>query len=152
MPIPSALIPWPSKMLPNLPMYKIWILNNLFHMFQNKLRIQNFWSICLLASTLQLVFDEIHFKTYWPFICWGINREATSYHLTFVLPLFGWRLWSLIILYYTECGGYNGDDVLFHKLILLLTHWGRVTHIWVNKLSILGSDNGLSPGRRQAII
>ena len=33
-----------------------------------------------------------------------------------------------------------------------LTHWGRVTHISVSKLSILGSDNGLSPGRRQAII
>ena len=33
-----------------------------------------------------------------------------------------------------------------------LTHWGRVTHICVNKLIIIGSDNGLSPGRRQAII
>ena len=34
----------------------------------------------------------------------------------------------------------------------LLTHWGRVTHICVSKLTIIGSDNGLSPGRRQAII
>ena len=33
-----------------------------------------------------------------------------------------------------------------------LTHWGRVTHICVSKLTTLGSDNGLSPGRRQAII
>ena len=33
-----------------------------------------------------------------------------------------------------------------------LTHWGRVMHICVNKLTIIGSDNGLSPGRRQAII
>ena len=33
-----------------------------------------------------------------------------------------------------------------------LTHWGLVTHICVSKLSILGSDNGLSAGRRQAII
>ena len=32
-----------------------------------------------------------------------------------------------------------------------LTHWGRMTHICVGKLSIIGSDNGLSPGRRQAI-
>ena len=32
-----------------------------------------------------------------------------------------------------------------------LTHWGRVTHIGVGKLTIIGSDNGLSPGRRQAI-
>ena len=37
-------------------------------------------------------------------------------------------------------------------LIDILTHWGRVTHIFVSKLSIIGSDNGLSPGRRQAII
>ena len=33
-----------------------------------------------------------------------------------------------------------------------LTHWGRVTYICVSKLTIIGSDNGLSPGRRQAII
>ena len=33
-----------------------------------------------------------------------------------------------------------------------LTHWGRVTHICVGKLTIIGSDNGLSPGRRQTII
>ena len=33
-----------------------------------------------------------------------------------------------------------------------LTHWGRVTHICVNKLTTIGSDNGLLPGRRQAII
>ena len=33
-----------------------------------------------------------------------------------------------------------------------LTLWGRVTHICVSKLTIIGSDNGLSPRRRQAII
>ena len=33
-----------------------------------------------------------------------------------------------------------------------LTHLGRVTHICVSYLTIIGSDNGLSPGRRQAII
>ena len=36
--------------------------------------------------------------------------------------------------------------------ITFLTHWGRVTHICVNKPTIIASDNGLSPGRRQAII
>ena len=35
---------------------------------------------------------------------------------------------------------------------LTLTHWGRVTHICVVNLTIIGSDNGLSPGRRQARI
>ena len=33
-----------------------------------------------------------------------------------------------------------------------LTHWGRMMHICVRKLTIIGWDNGLSPGRRQAII
>ena len=33
-----------------------------------------------------------------------------------------------------------------------LTHWGRVTQICVNNITIIGSDNDLSPGRRQAII
>ena len=34
---------------------------------------------------------------------------------------------------------------------MCLTRWGRVTHICVSKLNIIGSDNGLPPGRRQAI-
>ena len=33
-----------------------------------------------------------------------------------------------------------------------LTHRGPVTHICVSKLTIFGSDNGLSPGRSRAII
>ena len=34
----------------------------------------------------------------------------------------------------------------------MLTHLGRVTHIYVGKLTIIASDNCLTPGRRQAII
>ena len=41
-------------------------------------------------------------------------------------------------------------DWLHHAV--RLNHWGRVAHICVSKLTIIGSDNGLSPGRRQAII
>ena len=37
-------------------------------------------------------------------------------------------------------------------MMYALTHLGRVTHICVSRLTITGSDNGLSPGRRQAII
>ena len=32
------------------------------------------------------------------------------------------------------------------------THWGRVMHICISKLTIIGSDNGLLPGWHQAII
>ena len=35
---------------------------------------------------------------------------------------------------------------------IALPHWGRVTHICVVNLTIIGLDNGLSPGRHQAII
>ena len=35
---------------------------------------------------------------------------------------------------------------------LVLTHWGRVMHICVGNLTIIGSDNGLAPAGRQAII
>ena len=56
---------------------------------------------------------------------------------------------------YATCGqidirgfGFWGN----HYSVSLLTHWGRVMHICVSKLTIVGSDNGLSPGRRLAII
>ena len=38
-----------------------------------------------------------------------------------------------------------------HQKPSCLTHWSRVTHICVGNLAIIDSDNGLSPGRRQAI-
>ena len=53
-----------------------------------------------------------------------------------------------LILTSSQCPKNNS----FFTLAYSLTHWGRVTHICVGKLTILGSDNGLSPGRRQAII
>ena len=34
----------------------------------------------------------------------------------------------------------------------ILTHWGRMTHIFISNLTIVGSDNGLVPTRYQAII
>ena len=37
-------------------------------------------------------------------------------------------------------------------VVHILTHWGRVTHICVSKQPIIASDNGLSPGRRQATV
>ena len=38
------------------------------------------------------------------------------------------------------------------KTAVYLTHWGRVAQLCVSRLSIIGSDNGLSPGRRAGII
>ena len=37
-------------------------------------------------------------------------------------------------------------------MVVTSTHWGRATPPFVSNLPIIGSDNGLSPGRYQAII
>ena len=39
-----------------------------------------------------------------------------------------------------------------YPFMWIIIHLGRVTHICVGNLTIIGSDNGLSPGRRKPII
>ena len=64
------------------------------------------------------------------------------------------RSWILFCLYTVLI--YLHLSILLYEQVLIgdneLTHWGRVTYICVGKLTIIGSDNGLSPGWRQAII
>ena len=43
-------------------------------------------------------------------------------------------------------------ELLVNLCVSTLIDWGRVTHICVRNLTIIGSDNCLSPGRRHAII
>ena len=50
------------------------------------------------------------------------------------------------IIYYTPF------NLSISNICLSLTHWGRVMYIFISALAMIGSDNGLSPGRRQAII
>ena len=45
---------------------------------------------------------------------------------------------------------YNSKKI--KSLTIQLTHSGRATQIFVSKLTIIGSGNGLSPGHRQAIV
>ena len=40
----------------------------------------------------------------------------------------------------------------FLYVFIVLTHWGQGTNICVGDLTIIDSDNGLSPGRRQIIV
>ena len=47
---------------------------------------------------------------------------------------------------------YLYNKIYEHALFLINWNWGRMAHIRVGKLTIIGSDNGLSPGRSQAII
>ena len=48
------------------------------------------------------------------------------------------------------CVSWLNPDWNAVKTNVHLTHLGRVTHIFIGKLTIIGSDNGLSPGLRQA--
>ena len=62
---------------------------------------------------------------------------------------------SISVIY--ENGGFTWKKIMmldkfYLQVLNLLTLWGRVTHICVGKLSIIGSDNGLSPGQCQAMV
>ena len=63
--------------------------------------------------------------------CLSVQRQVTTFWCVLVI-----RHWDDYVSLAVNC----------------LAHWGRVTHICVSKLNIIGSDNGLSPDRRQAII
>ena len=85
----------------------------------------------------------------WWFCCFSdwpdtdhIMKDAliNLFHISF------WFTWRMIL----YMGGPLGSVSTF--VVQCLTHWGRLTHICVGKLTIIGSDNGLSPARRQAII
>ena len=69
-----------------------------------------------------------------------------------------WRIGIPYIFVQRTHGDEDDDDDdndkwrLMQRKLIQLTYWGRVTHICVGKQTIIVSDNGLSPGRRQAII
>ena len=69
------------------------------------------------------------------------NRSPWALFVWSILPIVAgaWCTLHLNILYYPT-------------LIMSLTQWGRVTHLCVSNLTTISSDNGLSLGRRQAII
>ena len=67
-------------------------------------------------------------------------RQATSHYLS--------QCWSRSLSPYDVTrpqwvNWTNADQVT--RCHMVLTHWGRVTHICVGNLTIIGSDNGLSP-------
>ena len=76
---------------------------------------------------------------------WSASHYLSQYWLIFLSPYGVTRPhWVNLLL--------PSDAKQHHRLWTQLTHWGRTTHICVGKLTTIGSDNGLSPGRRQAII
>ena len=56
--------------------------------------------------------------------------------------------------YHREQDQHDHLTMCFHVYVFAtaLIHWGRMTHICVSNLTVTGLDDGLSPGRCQAII
>ena len=80
--------------------------------------------------------NGVSFQNEWHYIRVFINLLPLSYMYMYIY------IYIYVCVCVCVCAG--GCSVL--------THWGRVTHICVGNLTIIVSDNGLSPGRRQAII
>ena len=100
--------------------------------------------------------------TYTPLTHWGRGKMAAISQATFS-NAFSWILLKYVpkvpIQYSSIGSDYLHQRWLVYRRIYAslglsceFTHWARVTHICVNNLIIIGSDYGLSPGRRQAII
>ena len=70
-----------------------------------------------------------------------LYRQSFKYRAAVLIPILIFFTPSLLWFY-----------IFYIWVWTVLTHWGRVTHICVGKPIIIGSDNGLSPDRRQAII
>ena len=64
----------------------------------------------------------------------------------------GWWFETPSWSFWRQCNVPSGSCYCQYLTKSVLTHWGRVTHIWGSRFAIIGSDNGLSPGRRQSII
>ena len=75
------------------------------------------------------------------------NYLISIFHIV-LLFLYFYDLLSFVYVFIHLCA----YSLFIGRAAQWITHWGRVTHICFSKLTIIGSDNGLSPGRRQAII
>ena len=96
-------------------------------------------------------FDSVRENTHsiYPGICVSGFVGGKSWKYSIIFALF-WKSWQRKPL---SIGWWNRglrNLVLFPAMAS--THWGRVTQICVGNLTIIGSDNGLSPGRRRHII
>ena len=82
--------------------------------------------------------------------------SVLGFGVSYIRDLTVYRAWmsNFISLYLAECNFLCIPRKIVIQVVgcLWLTHWGRVTHICVSDLTSIGSDNGLSPGRCQAII
>ena len=93
---------------------------------------------------------------YWAWLTVAyIHRHWSESAVAWLLP-WAWKLACSYVAHYIGhtllCACIEWDMSCVLWIWYALTQWGRVTHFCISKLISIGSDNGLSPGRRQAII
>ena len=95
---------------------------------------------------------EISHKILNPCIFCGVWVQNFLWNFKGALWNFTQKCWTHTPqnMHFSRCKKF--EDLWYLECYDILTHWGRVTHICVSKLTTIGSDNGLSPERRQAII
>ena len=99
------------------------------------------WIILQELAATFCILIQCKWSVYWDAkINWGTKISYVNIDLAYM---------SIIDNKYFQPTLYNGCNKLS---ILGLTHWGRVMHICVSDLTIIVSDNALSPERRQTII
>ena len=90
------------------------------------------WSYVFLALSHQYITKEVMGR-----IHYILNTNLIEYT---------WQALGMLIAFKQLC-------ILMMKWCYIpITHRGLMRHTCISKLTITGSDNGLSPGRRQAII
>ena len=113
-------------------------------------------SYCMVEVTLEIRIDD--------------NFEILSLWLQDMWMANTWNYFQISVhctnrsMLFMHCWNHNSLSRTNHCIVLaceyqiclyvtdipsLLTHWGRVSHICVGKLTVLSSDNDWSPGRRK---
>ena len=83
---------------------------------------------------------------------WDTNTNINSNQFHSKISSTKWSQWVHSFYTYTTWLVTHLMSLTKLSCVHSLTHWGRVTHICVVKLTIIDSDNGFAPGRRKAII
>ena len=127
------------------------VFDSLWHMILLSYKT-TFIYICSMHMSIRQATHELHdhlFRTFSP----GKLIQINWYFSTYDIIAIGSKITrNIVVSIWTAMHFLSNVSFKQNHLIYQLTHWGRVTHICVGKLTNIGSDNGLSPGRRQAII
>ena len=88
---------------------------------------------------------------------WILNKillkyvpKGLIYNIAALVQMMAWRRTGAKPL--SEAMLVCSTDAYISLSLSELTHWDRVMHLGISKLTVIGSNNGLLPGRRQAII